>query len=228
MNSIILAAKLVSPFEFRTKVNGVSATAIAEIKGAKEGDPPSQFRIATHSVNDLQAAPPIAGDYLLIQGSINLDKVDRGAYKEILSTVVFREYWPVTDGVEANAVSMIGRAGRDAETKYFESGSVLSNVPLAVNRKKDVTDWFDLDMWGKTAEIASDFVKKGTMFGITGSLTFQHWIDRNSGQPRSKPVIKVNRLTLLPKSQQNAGGGAVSGGGATGGGYSSWDDDNGF
>ncbi|MDJ0517033.1 MAG: single-stranded DNA-binding protein [Okeania sp. SIO2F4] len=99
-----------------------------------------------------------------------------------------------------NVVTLVGRAGRDPEVKYFESGNVVCNVTLAVNRRSkntDQPDWFDLEMWGKTAEVAADYVRKGKLIGVKGSLKFDYWQDRNTGANRSKPVIRVDRLELL-------------------------------
>lgn len=99
-----------------------------------------------------------------------------------------------------NVVTLVGRAGRDPEVKYFESGKVVCNFTLAVNRrsrKSDEPDWFDLELWDKTAEIAANYVKKGKLIGIKGSLKFDYWQDRNTGASRSKPVIRVEDLQLL-------------------------------
>ena len=99
-----------------------------------------------------------------------------------------------------NIVHLVGRAGADPEVKYFESGSVLCTLTLAVRRptsKSDQPDWFNLDIWGKTAEIAANYVRKGSLIGVQGSLKIDTWSDRNTGANRSKPVIKVDRLDLL-------------------------------
>ncbi|QUS62193.1 single-stranded DNA-binding protein [Synechocystis sp. PCC 7339] len=110
--------------------------------------------------------------------------------------------------MSVNSIHLVGRAGRDPEVKYFESGNVVCNFTLAVNRrtskKDEPPDWFDLEIWGKTAEIAGTYVKKGSLIGIQGSLKFDHWEDRNSGTPRSKPVIRVNNLDLLGSKRDNA------------------------
>ncbi len=100
-----------------------------------------------------------------------------------------------------NLVILVGRVGSDPEIKYFQdSGSVVCNMPLAVKRRSrnsDQPDWFNLELWGKTAETAGNYVRKGSLIGVTGSLKFEHWQDRNSGSNRSKPVIRVDRLELL-------------------------------
>lgn len=98
-----------------------------------------------------------------------------------------------------NQVNLVGRAGRDPDVRYFESGSVVANLTLAVNRptRDDEPDWFSLEMWDKTAEIAASYVRKGSLIGVSGSLKFDHWKDRNTGVDRTKPVVRVNRLELL-------------------------------
>ena len=100
-----------------------------------------------------------------------------------------------------NLVILVGRVGSDPEIKYFQdSGSVVCKMPLAVDRRtrnSEQPDWFNLELWGKTAEIAGNYVRKGSLIGVTGSLKFEHWQDRGTGANRSKPVIRVERLELL-------------------------------
>ncbi len=99
-----------------------------------------------------------------------------------------------------NLVSLVGRVGGDPDVRYFESGSVVCNLTLAVDRRtrnSDQPDWFNLELWGKTAEIAANYVRKGSQIGVTGALKFDHWQDRGTGVERSKPVIRVDRLDLL-------------------------------
>jgi len=98
-----------------------------------------------------------------------------------------------------NSVTLVGRAGRDPEVKYFESGTVVANLTMAVNRRNrdDEPDWFNLEIWGKQAQVAADYVKKGSLIGITGSFKLDTWKDRNTGEDRNKPVVRVDRLELL-------------------------------
>ncbi len=98
-----------------------------------------------------------------------------------------------------NSISLVGRAGRDPEVRYFESGSIVANFAIAVNRrnKQDEPDWFNLEIWGKQAQVAADYVKKGSLIGITGSFKLDQWKDKKTGEDRSKPVIRVERLELL-------------------------------
>jgi len=108
-----------------------------------------------------------------------------------------------------NAVYLVGRVGRDPEVKYFESGSVKCRFSLAVNRptKNKETDWFELEVWGKTAEVAANYVRKGSQIGIEGSLRMDAWSDRTTGVNRSAPIIRVDKLDLLSSKRDAEGGG---------------------
>jgi single-strand DNA-binding protein len=99
-----------------------------------------------------------------------------------------------------NVITLVGRVGGDPDVRYFESGSVKCNLTLAVDRRtrdSDQPDWFNLELWGKTAEVAASYVQKGKLIGVTGSLRFDHWKDRETGADRSRPVVRVDRLELL-------------------------------
>jgi single-strand DNA-binding protein len=115
-----------------------------------------------------------------------------------------------------NSVTLVGRAGRDPEVRYFESGSVVANLTLAVNRRSrdDEPDWFNLEIWGKQAQVAADYVRKGSLVGIIGSLKLDRWTDRATGEERSKPVVRVDRLELLG-SRRDAEAGSFGGGGGS-------------
>jgi single-strand DNA-binding protein len=105
-----------------------------------------------------------------------------------------------------NIVTLVGRAGRDPDVRYFESGSVVCNLPLAVDRARknnDEPDWFNLEIWGKTAEVAANYVRKGSLIGVTGALKLDRWQDRATGADRSKPVIRVDQLRLLGSKRDN-------------------------
>jgi single-strand DNA-binding protein len=114
-----------------------------------------------------------------------------------------------------NVVTLVGRVGGDPDVKYFESGNVVCNLTLAVNRQtrnSDQPDWFNLEMWGKTAEVAANYIRKGSQIGVSGSLKLETWKDRATGVDRSKPVIRVERLELLgSKRDAEAANGGSSG-----------------
>ena len=114
-----------------------------------------------------------------------------------------------------NVVNLVGRVGSDPDVKFFESGSVVCNLTLAVNRptrNSDQPDWFNLELWGRTAQVAADHVRKGSLIGISGALKFEYWQDRNTGAQRSKPVIRVDRLELLGSKRDNEAGSYGGGG----------------
>ncbi len=106
-----------------------------------------------------------------------------------------------------NKASLVGRAGRDPEVKYFDSGKVKCSFAIAVNRRSrnrdEPPDWFELELWGKTAETAANYVKKGGLVGITGSLRFDRWQDKATGEERQKPIILVDQLDLLGSKRDN-------------------------
>jgi len=112
--------------------------------------------------------------------------------------------------MSVNSISLVGRAGRDPEVKYFESGSIVANFTLAVNRRSrnEEPDWFNLEIWGKQAQVAADYVRKGSLLGVTGSFKLDQWKDKNTGDNKSKPVIRVDRLELLGSKRDSLMNGA--------------------
>jgi single-strand DNA-binding protein len=113
-----------------------------------------------------------------------------------------------------NSVTLVGRVGREPEVKYFESGSVVCRFTLAVKRRRkdsDEPDWFDLEVWGQPAQIAADYVRKGSLIGVSGALKFDYWQDRATGVDRSKPMIRVDRLDLLGSKRDNEQSGGYGG-----------------
>lgn len=74
------------------------------------------------------------------------------------------------------------------------------------SRNSNEPDWFNLELWGKTAEIAGNYVRKGSLIGVKGSLKFETWTDRQTGANRSKPVIRVDQLDLLGSKRDTEAG----------------------
>jgi single-strand DNA-binding protein len=100
-----------------------------------------------------------------------------------------------------NRVTLVGRVGRDPELKNLVNGSKVATFTLAVNRRTgnrdEPPDWFDIEVWERTADIAASYVRKGSLIGITGVLRFDRWQDRNSGEDRQKPIIRAEQMDLL-------------------------------
>lgn len=105
-----------------------------------------------------------------------------------------------------NSVTLVGRAGTNPETRYFESGSVVTKVNLAVRRpgKNQEPDWFPVEAWGKQAEVLANYVTNGDQVGIIGELRFDRWTDKNTEQERIKPVVRAIRIELLGNSKGTA------------------------
>ena len=100
-----------------------------------------------------------------------------------------------------NSTVVVGRAGQDAEIKYFESGKIRTTFSLAVNRwdsktKSEVTDWFNIDVWDKQAEFAGEYIKKGRLVVVDGRIQSNQWKDA-SGEERERYLIVANNVRLL-------------------------------
>lgn len=108
-----------------------------------------------------------------------------------------------------NTATIIGRAGQDAEIKYFESGKVKTTFSLAVNRwdsktKTEIPDWFNIELWDKQAEIAGEYVKKGREVAVDGRISISKWTDQ-SGEERERYLIVANSIQLLGSKRDAEG-----------------------
>lgn len=101
-----------------------------------------------------------------------------------------------------NTVVLVGRVGRDAEIRYFESGKVKANFSVAVNRwdaktKSEIADWFNIDVWDKLAEFAGEYVKKGIQLVVEGRIAQNKWTDKATGNDRESFLVIANNIRLL-------------------------------
>jgi single-strand DNA-binding protein len=115
-----------------------------------------------------------------------------------------------------NVVHLIGRVGKDPDIKYLNNSKVVCKLTLAVNRasrNSDEPDWFNLEMWDKTAEVAANYIRKGKQIGVKGYLKFDTWSDRTTGANRSSPVILVEKLELLGSRKEDEANSFSGGGG---------------
>lgn len=94
-------------------------------------------------------------------------------------------------------ISILGNAGRDVSLRYSEKGAVVASFPIASNSFKtskegrvEVTHWFNVTAFGKTAETLAEYVKKGTYLLVHGRLSFNPWTT-NEGDPRSGAEIAL-------------------------------------
>lgn len=124
-----------------------------------------------------------------------------------------------------NKVMLIGNLTRDPEIKYTPKGSAVADIALAVNRnytlengeKREETTFVDIVLWGRLAEIAGEYLKKGRPVYIEGRLQLDSWDDKQTGQKRTKMRVVGEGLQLLGSRGDGGGGG---GGGESGGGHS--------
>ena len=123
-----------------------------------------------------------------------------------------------------NKVILMGNLTRDPEVRYTPKGSAVADIGLAVNRvystdngeKREETTFVDVTLWGRTAEIAGEYLKKGRPVLIEGRLQLDSWDDKQSGQKRSKLKVIGESMQLLG-SRQSGGGESDEGGGGGGG-----------
>lgn len=106
---------------------------------------------------------------------------------------------------DINSVTVVGRLTRDAELKYTNSGTAITNMSIAVNRRvksgdqwKDEASFFDVVLWGKLGEKLSQYLLKGKQIAISGELEQKRW--EKDGQKRSKVEIKATSIQLLGAS----------------------------
>ena len=113
-----------------------------------------------------------------------------------------------------NKVILIGNLGSDPEVKYLPSGIPLANFSLATSEswtdkegvRQERTEWHRLVLWRKLAEIASQYLKKGSKIYVEGKLQTRSWDDQN-GQKRYMTEIVVNDLQMLDGRGDAGGGG---------------------
>lgn len=110
-----------------------------------------------------------------------------------------------------NQIILIGNLTRDVEVKYTPTGEPVGDTGIAVNRKwrnkkdEDCEDvmFIDLTFFGRTAETAGQYLKKGSAVMIEGRLKLEQWDDKQSGAKRSKHKVVVNTMQFLDGKPQD-------------------------
>jgi len=122
-----------------------------------------------------------------------------------------------------NKTIIAGRLTRDPELKALPNGNAVTELGLAVNqRTKKGEEWvddpifLDVSVWGRQAENACQYLKKGSVALVEGRLTMDQWEDKQSGQKRSKIKITAQNLQFGPRlegqTQSGASGASVASG----------------
>lgn len=112
-----------------------------------------------------------------------------------------------------NKVILMGRAGRDAELRYTQSGQAVANVSIATSEKwkndrgepQERTEWHRLVFWGKLAEIAGNYVQKGRQVLVEGKLQTQEWEDAKTQEKRRTVQVVVSHLELIGDRPKEGG-----------------------
>ncbi|WP_317915376.1 single-stranded DNA-binding protein, partial [Cupriavidus sp. TKC] len=126
-----------------------------------------------------------------------------------------------------NKVILVGNLGADPETRYMPSGDAVTNIRLATTDRykdkqsgefKEATEWHRIAFFGKLAEIAGQYLRKGSSVYIEGRIRTRKWQDQ-SGQEKYSTEIVADQMQMLGGRGQGGGGGEEGGygGGATGG-----------
>lgn len=124
-----------------------------------------------------------------------------------------------------NKVILVGNLGRDPETRTFPNGDMVANVTVATTDKwrdkstgesRTATEWHRVSFHGRLAEIASQYLRKGSQVYIEGSLRTRKWMDQQTGQERFAVDIRADVMQMLG-GRQDGGGGYGASRGAVGG-----------
>jgi single-strand DNA-binding protein len=117
-----------------------------------------------------------------------------------------------------NKVILIGNLGRDPEIRYTQSGDPIANFSIATNeawtdksgQKQERTEWHRVEVFGRTAQVARDYLTKGRSVYIEGTIRYDEWTDKD-GNKRNTTKIRVSgpnsRLVLLGGRGEGGGGG---------------------
>lgn len=129
-----------------------------------------------------------------------------------------------------NKVILVGNLTRDIELRYAQSGSAIAKTAIATSRKftlngekKEETCFVDITFFGRSGEVANQYLRKGSKILVEGRLQFEQWVDQTSGQKRSKHSVIVETMQMLDSrsdsgsqgnnNEYNDGGNSGYGGG---------------
>ncbi len=124
--------------------------------------------------------------------------------------------------MSVNKAILVGRLGRDPEVRYTSGGQAVCNFTLATDEsfkdrsgeRQKRTEWHRIVLWGKLAEIAQQYLKKGMLVYIEGRIQSRQWDDRD-GNKRTTVEIVGNVMRMLT-SRADSAAAAAAGGGAAG------------
>ena len=124
--------------------------------------------------------------------------------------------------MSVNKVILVGRLGRDPETRYTSGGQAVANFTLATDEsyksrsgeRQKRTEWHRIVVWGKLAEIVQQYLKKGKLVYIEGRIQTRQWEDKRDGQKRTTTEIVASSMKMLGSREEGAAAGAGASGGS--------------
>lgn len=122
-----------------------------------------------------------------------------------------------------NRVILVGRLGKDPEIRSLPSGTSVTKFSLATDekftdkngQKQERTEWHNIVAWGKLAEICGQYLRKGKLVYIDGSIRTESWDDKETGVKKYRTEIIAKEMQMLEKKGDDEGGGYTGGGGYT-------------
>jgi single-strand DNA-binding protein len=124
--------------------------------------------------------------------------------------------------MSVNKAILVGRLGRDPETRYTSGGQAVANFTLATDEtyksrsgeRQKRTEWHRVVLWGKLAEIAQQYLKKGMLVYVEGRIQTRQWEDKRDGQKRQTTEIVGTTMRMLTSRAESGGIGPGAGRGA--------------
>jgi single-strand DNA-binding protein len=118
-----------------------------------------------------------------------------------------------------NKVILIGRLGKDPEIRSTPNGTSVAKFTLATDErftdrageKQERTEWHNIVAWGKLAEICGQYLRKGKLIYIDGSIRYDSWDDKETGQKKYRTEIVANNMQMLDRKGDENGSGAGGG-----------------
>jgi len=108
-----------------------------------------------------------------------------------------------------NHVQLIGHLGKDPESQYLPTGTMVAKFSIATTEKRkdkdSLTEWHAIVCFGKLAEICSEYLKKGSLVYVEGKIQTRSWDDKE-GKKRFKTEILINTMKMLDKKKGNGKG----------------------
>ncbi|AQS38082.1 single-strand binding protein [Shewanella psychrophila] len=112
-----------------------------------------------------------------------------------------------------NKVILVGNLGKDPEVRYMPNGNAVANFTVATSeswkdqqgQQQERTEWHNIVMYRRLAEVAGEYLKKGSKVYIEGKLQTSKWQDQSTGQDRYKTEINANEMQMLDSRGQGGG-----------------------